>query len=478
MDTTETFVRPTTQLVPEAVTLSPFDQFNGRHYSPLFWVFKQPDRKLSEVMIAELKEGLARLLSEIPFLTGNVMTQDESRDLLTLEIPEDGGVLFKVKRMVDADYGPVLDFEELERADFPVDAFNPMVLCPGSFLPDDIAPCLLIQVNLIRGGLVLVTNLHHSVVDGEGAMTIISQWAKHVAAVSEGRVLPESDLLPAEALDRTVLFPENKSRCELSDFSSFQDGRDLSLIGESCWNVGERMGMTGGKEAKPVKGVSWCFSKENLRQIEEKAMPRDPNIPKMTESSVLSAFIFRHYTLARHLDQQGIDEASFHYPCNIRSRIEPSLHPQYLGNSVVPSRTLLPLSEIRSSSEDTLYRIASAISSSIDWWSSDKIWELIGAMEAWPRVTEIERTMDLNCKTDLHVTNLSAFTVLDSYWGPNLRNIVAFKPPAMALLDGYGLIMPRCPDGGLEVILYMDVGTLEVLKEDQEFTQYARLVCA
>lgn len=478
MATTETFVRPTTQLVPEALTLSPFDQFNGRHYLPLFFLFKQPDHKLSEVMISELEEALARLLSEIPLLAGNVMTQDESRDLLTLEIPEDGGVLFKVKRMVDADDGPVLDFEELERADFPVDAFNPMVLCPGSFLPDAVAPCLLIQANLIRGGLVLATHLHHSIVDGEGAMTIMCQWAKHVTAVSGGRVLPESELLPAEALDRTVLFPENESRCQLCDFSSFQDRRGLSLIGESCWNVGERMEMTGGAKAKPVKGVSWIFSKENLRQIEEKAMPGDPNIPKMTESSVLSAFIFRHYTLARHLDQQGIDEASFHYPCNIRSRIEPSLHPQYLGNSVAPSRTLLPLSEICSSGEDTLHRIASAISSSIDWWSSDRIWELIGAMEAWPRVTEIERTMDLNCKTDLHVTNLSGFSMLDSYWGPNLRNIVAFKLPAMALMDGYGLIMPRSADGGLEVILFMDVETLEVMKKDQEFTRYARFVCA
>lgn len=478
MATTETFVRPTTQLVSEAMILSPFDQFNGRHYLPLFWVFKQPDPKLSEAMISELQEGLARLLSEIPFLAGNVMTQDESRDLLTLEIPEDGGVPFKVKRMVDADDGPVLDFEELERADFPVDAFNPMIMCPGSFLPDAVAPCLLIQANLIRGGLVLATNFHHSIVDGEGAMTIISQWAKHVAAVADGRVLPESELLPAEALDRTVLFPENESTCKLSDFSSFQDGRALSLIGESCWNVGERMEMTGGKEARAVKGVSWFFTKEKLQEIEEKAMPGNPNTPKMTESSVLSAFIFRHYTLARHLDQQGIKEASFHYPCNIRSRIEPSLHPQYLGNSVAPSRTLLPLSEIRSSDEDALYRIALAISSSIDWWTSDRIWELIGAMEAWTRVTEIERTMDLNCKTDLHVTNLSSFPVLESYWGPHLRNIVAFKLPAMALMDGYGLIMPRCADGGLEVVLYMDVETLKVLREDKEFTQYARFVCA
>ena len=46
----------------------------------------------------------------------------------------------------------------------------------------------------------------------------------------------------------------------------------------------------------------------------------------------------------------------------------------------------------------------------------------------------------------------------------------------MALMDGYGLIMPRRADGGLEVILYMDVDTFEVLKEDKEFTRYARFV--
>jgi hypothetical protein len=455
------------------MTLSPFDQFNGRHYLPLFSIFKQPDHKLFDVIISELEEGLATLLSEIPFLAGNVMIGDESRDLLTLEIPEDGGVLLKIRRMVDADDGPVLDFEEMELGGFPVSALNPAVMCPRSFLPDATAPCMQVQVNLIRGGLVLAMHFHHSVVDGEGAMAIINQWAKHVRAVSDFQILPESDLLPAEAFDRTVLFPENSARSKLCDFVSFQDGRDMSPDGDSCWNVGERMEVTG---AKIANGVSWYFTKENLQQIEEKAMPRNPDDPKMTESSVLSAFVFRHYTLARRLEQQGIDEASYHYPCNIRSRIEPPLHPQYLGNSVVPSRTLLPLSEILSSDEDTLYRIASAISSSIDWWSSDKVWELLGAMEAWPRVGDIERTMDLNCKTDFHLTNLSAFPILGNYWGPKMGSLISFKLPAMALMDGYGLIMPRYADGGLEVILYMNADTLEALKEDKEFTQYARFV--
>ncbi|KAI9744293.1 MAG: hypothetical protein M1818_002445 [Claussenomyces sp. TS43310] len=478
MATTETFVRPATQLVPEIMTLSPFDQFNGRHYLPLFSLFKQPDHKLFDGLISELEEGLSRLLSEVPFLAGNVMLEDETRDLLTLEVPEDGGVLLKVRRMIDEEDGPVADFEQLERDGFPVSAFNPMVMCPRSYLPDAVAPCLLVQANLIRGGLVLAMHFHHSIVDGEGAMTIINRWAKHVAAVSDGRILPESDLLPAEALDRTVLFPENDASCELSDFASFQDGRELCLNGESCWNVGERMEMTADEDVKVVKGVSWYFTKERLQQITDKAAPSNANSPKMTESSILSAFIFRHYTLARRLEQQGVDEASYHYPCNIRSRIEPSLHPQYLGNSVVPSRTLLPLSDIVSAEAETLYRIASAISGSIDWWSSDKIWEVLGAMEAWPRVRDIERVMDLNCKTDLHLTNLSTFPILDSYWGPKMGNMIAFKLPAMALMDGYGLIMPRFADGGLEVILYMDVGTLKVLREDKEFTQYARFVCA
>ena len=470
-------MRPSTQLVPEAMLLSPFDQFNGRHYLPLFCLFRQPDPKLSETIVSEFEEGLARLLTEIPFLAGNVMIEDESRDLLTLEIPKDGGVILKVKRMEDANDGPVLDFEELERDGFPVSALNPMIMCPRSFLPDPVAPCLQVQINLIRGGIVLATHFHHSIVDGEGAMTIINRWGTHVTAVSEGRIVPESDLLPAEALDRAVLFPENDSRCKLYDFSSYQDGRDMPPEGESCWNVGERMEMTDSEDAKTVKGVSWYFTKENLEQIEEKATPKNLKDPKMTEGSILSAFIFRHYTLARRLEQKGITEASYHYPCNIRSRIEPALHPQYLGNAVAPSRTLLPLSEIFSSDEAALYRIASAISGSIDWWSSDKIWELLGAMEAWPRVREIERTMDLNCKTDFHLTNLSGFPILDVSWGPKMGNMIAFKLPVMALVNGYGLIMPRLPDGGLEIILYMDVETLEVLKEDKEFTRYARFVC-
>jgi len=476
MATTETIVRPSTPIVPEKMMLSPFDQFNGRHYLPLFCLFRQTDPKLTDVILSELEEGLSRLLSEIPFLAGNVLLDDEERDLITAEIPEDGGVIFKVKRMEDPAEGPVLDFAELEREGFPVSALNPVVMCPMPFLPDPVAPCLLVQVNLIRGGIVVATHFHHSVVDGEGAMAAIMQWGKHVTAVAEGRFVPESGLLPPEAVDRTVLYPEKAPKMRLCDFPSYQDGREMPADGESCWNVGERMEMTDPEKAKIVRAVNWYFTKEDLQQIEEKAVPKNPNDPKMTESSILSAFVFRHYTKARRLEEKGVKEASYHYPCNIRSRIEPSLDPQYLGNAVAPSRTLLPLSEVFSTDDDALYKIDAAISGSIDWWTSENIWELLGALEAWPRVRDIERTMDLNCQTDFHLTNLSGFPILEISWGPRMGNLVSFKLPAMALVNGYGLIMPRLLGGGLEVILYMDVDTLNVLKADQEFTQHARLV--
>ena len=474
------YVRPNAPLVPETIKLSPIDQYTIRVYIPALLFFKLTANASREVIFSELQQGLASLLDDIPVLTGNVIVEDEARDTVQLDIPEGAGVLFKVKEMVEAGEGPVLDFDELEKARFPSSLLKPSFLSPIHFVPEPVAPCFAVQANFIRGGLVLAMYAHHTVMDGVAMATIWKTWSKHVAAISEARILPTSASFPAEALERSPLFQGMGSRRKLTDFPGFEEARRLSRTdsGPPESDVAPNMETSNHTVQSPALTIAyWYISRDKLRKLEEKAKPTNPKESKRTESNVFSAFVWRHYSRARRLEQRGVKTVAFFTPCDARARLDPPLHPDYPGNAVVHSRAELPIAELFSSKPDALYRIASLISDSIDWWSSDTIWELLSAMEAWPRVGDAERSMDVTCKTDLEITNTSSFPLFTSYWGVHLGNPCAFRIPGIYVLDGQVAILPRLPDGGLEFITYLDVEALELLKADREFTSYAQFQC-
>jgi len=484
MATESIFIRPNTLLVPETVKLSPIDQFTIRVYTPALLLFRLSANASRAVVSSELQRGLASLLDDIPILAGNVITEDETRGTVQLDIPENAGVLFKVKEMVDAEKGPVLDFAELEKACFPSSSLDPSLLSPIHLVPEPVAPCLAVQANFIRGGLILATYVHHSVADGAALGTFWKAWSRHTAAVSEARLIPTSESFAFEALERSPLFQGTRSRRKLTDFPGFKETRRPITADSGTSPLYVAPGSKASTEAKtatklpPKLAIAyWYISRDKLRKLEEMAKPKDPKESRRTESEVLSAFIWQHYSGARCLLERGVETVAFFMPCNGRARLDPPLHPDYLGNAVVHSRAELPIAELFSSEPDALYRIASVIGASVDWWSSDTIWDLLGAMEAWPRVGDVERSMDITCQTDLEITNTSPFPLYDTYWGANLGNPQIFRMPAIFVLDGQVNILPRWLDGGLEFITYLDVETLDRLRADKEFAEFAQFRC-
>ena len=473
----DTYVRPNFPLVPETINLSPFDQFIGRHYSPVLLIFETAPDSSFEIIISELRQGLAKLLNDMPFLASNVVVSDPSRDYLELEIPEDAAVLFRVREMTEPGEGPVLNFAELQRTWFPTSVLESSHLSPISLDPAAVAPCLSVQATFIQGGLILAAYLHHSVVDGDGAGVLFNRWAKYVKAISEGRILSNSDPFDENALDRSPLFPIHPPRNKLYDFPGFQNG-DESEEGGRWWSAGQRMAMYEREQGEKTKVAHWYFTKEKLMELQEMAKPKNPKDGIMTEGTILTAFIWKHFTIARRLKEQGISKVSCHNPCSIRARLEPQLHSDYLGNAVVPSKAELPITELLSSDPDTLYRVAAALRLSIDWWTSDRIWGLLGAMEAWPRVRHIERIMDLNYKVDLHITNVSGLSLMKLHWGNNLGPVRSFSMPSMSMMPGFGMVMPRDPDGGLLVMLFTEQDSHERLILDQDFLKFAEFKCS
>lgn len=473
MATSSDYVRPNVSLVPEIMKLSPFDQYTIRVYIPALLFFKLESESTRDVICSDLRAGLASLVDDMPFLAGNVILDDEERGSIQVDIPDDAGVLFKVEEYLGEMKRPVLDFKELEKNGFSSSLLDPSVLAPLHFVPEASAAVLAVQVNFIKGGMILALYAHHSVVDGVAMATIWKRWSMHVAAASEARILPSSEAFPTEALERSPLFHGMGTRRKLHDFPGFTEIPKLSSEQDVVLNGGEK----GNSAEPPALAIAyWYISQENLRALEAKVKPMS-NMAGVTEGNVFSAFVWQHYSRARRLEQRGIKNVAFFMPCDARARLDPPLHPSYPGNAVIHTRTEVPISELYSSEPEALYRLATRISDSIEWYSSDKIWELLSAMEAAPRISDVQRSMDVTCKTDLEITNTSSFPLFSLHWGENLGSPYVFRVPGIHVLDGQVAILPRLADGGLEFITYLDVEALAHLKADADFTKFAQFRC-
>ena len=475
MDISYTLVRSSTPLVPEIIKLSPIDQFTNRVYTPTLLFFKFDAEALREAICSDLQHGLANLINDVPFIAGNVVLEDEETGNLQIEIPEDAGVMFKVREMLDLRKGPVLEFQDLEQAGFSSSLLDPSQLGPIHFIPESVAPVLAIQANIISGGMILAFYIHHSTTDGIGVMALWKRWSRYVSAEIASCAMPTSESFPEEILDRSMLFPDTGTWRSLHDFPGFAKAGKPAPVEDQA---PEQKNSHLVHQLSVLTIAYWYISPSKVRALEEAAKPSDNGGGSFTLSYVLSAFLWQHCMRAKGLEQRGIKSVSIFVRCNIRRRIEPPLHPQFMGNAVVHCRAEVPLDELIASKPGTLYRIASLVNDGVEWYSSDRIWELLAAMSATPRLGDTEPIMDEFSETNFKITDMSLVPLHDIQWGSRMGNTCAMRMPGIFILDGQAIIFPRLPDGGIEFSTHLTVGALDALKADTEFTRYIQFRCS
>ena len=144
------------------------------------------------------------------------MPDCEEQDTIQLEILDDAGVWFYSQEL------PEIDYYALERREFPPSAFPLLSLMPEPRVHrSERSPVLTVLATFIAGGLLLTFNNHHSVMDGARMATLTKTFAKHVAALSDGRFLSSEDAFLEEALDRSNIFGSS-GRKQVCDFPNYR----------------------------------------------------------------------------------------------------------------------------------------------------------------------------------------------------------------------------------------------------------------
>jgi hypothetical protein len=466
-----TFVTPSLPLTPDWMKLPALDQIESRVIIPVVLVFQLSSPACREPLLRDLKISLANTIEELPYIAAHVVPDCDEQGTIQLEISDDAGVWFHSQEM------PELEYDALERRRFPCSAFpfsSSMIPEPRLHHPQR-SPVLTMLATFITGGLVLAFNIHHSVSDGSGVRPLIKVFAKHLAALSEGRFVSAADIFPDETLDRSIIFGGSgrKHICDIPNyrvsetyrFSRERELLEASLAGDEKHAVLQQLQLS-----------QWAISDEALLSVREAAshLHGNESSPVLTDHAILCAVLWRHVSRARLLSSSGTATSSFVSVVNVRRRMDPPLSSEYTGNAVVHAKTSAAVSDVESAEPGTLYELAQEIAHAIEWWTSERIWELIGAINSCEMVSKIEPDLDSFQGPDLEVSNIAEMgDLFELDWGRRLGTMKACRCAYVPFKDGWILILPRKKGTDLELLLALEKDVINRLKQDKEWLALA-----
>ncbi|KAK2761662.1 hypothetical protein FQN54_001490 [Arachnomyces sp. PD_36] len=469
MDWQSTFVRPSVPLIPGWIQLSALDQLENRFIVPAVLIFHVSSPALRQPLLQDLKAGLADTIGNISFLAANVVPDCGEKDTIQLEIPDDAGVWFYSQEV------PEIDYYELERRKFPPSALPLLSLMPEPRVHhSERSPVLTVLATFITGGLLLTLNNHHSVMDGAGMANLTKVLGKHVAARSEGRFLSSENAFPDEALDRSSIF--GSGRKQVCDFSNYRLSKTYRCAVERELIDAAIAGDHPKRQTlQKLQFSHWFISDESMRTLREATLPQSKGQPVLTDNTIMCAALWRHISRARQLSSRGIVTNSFVNTINVRRRMDPPLPLEYLGNAVVHAKTTAATADVESSETGMLYKLAKQITDAIEWWTSERIWELIGAIESSRIVSKIEPNMDNFQGPDLEVTStadMGNISLVD--WGCELGRLKALRYAYVPVKDGWVNVLPQRKDAGIELLVGLEKSTIQHLRQDKEWLHLAQ----
>ena len=463
---TKDLVRPNKPLIPMREPILPLDQYMVRVILPMMCLFQLESPLLRPAIITNLKAGLASTLDEMTFLAALIIPESKERGSIQLEYDTDeAGVWFYTQELLGFDY------DALASRGFPFSALPPTKFVPHPRGHTERCPVLTVLVTFIARGVVVTFNGHHAVMDAQGFGTFAQTWAKHVAAESEGRMVPEGERLTGAMLDASSTLGAPSSR-SLDEFPPYKIAETTAF--EKTQREVLEVAVCGDHEKLEslIRLSHWYLSEENLISLVHRAVETNSSRPAVTENALVSALIWRHITKARRLSASGVARSSLYTSVNVRRRMDPPLAIEYPGNAIVLGTATASPSELESSS--ALYAIARKIGDSIDWWTPNRIWELTGAIDACDSVAN---RLIPAMRYDVLVTSPSrlADVLRSSTWGSELGSIKALRFAFPAFMDGFATYLPGL-DGGLDIMIWTNEEVSERLKQDNEWAEWVKPV--
>ncbi|CAI7658334.1 unnamed protein product [Penicillium bialowiezense] len=446
-------VRPIRPIIPGVDKLGPLDQYTVRMYMPMACLFHVDSPELRSTILKNLQTSLSRTIEDVKFLAATIVPECEETDTIQLQYEENCGVIESIN------YQDLLETHLLCSREF-VERY-----IPEPRLHDhDRAPVFSAQATFINGGLVLAFSPHHSIMDAQGFATVMDLWAKHAAADSDDRILGDEARPTRETMD--PYFAGGPGYMKREDFAPYQTPGGVE------YGVRQAQIMASSLAGdSTLKTSHWLMSPDDVARLQVMAVPPSTDLPTETANSVVAAFIWQKLSAAWHKSGHEDASSALFSAVNVRRRMDPPMPPDYMRNAIVLSRAQADAKNLHAPSSDVIYDLARKISTSVDYWTPEQIYDLMSAIESWPK-TNARLFPPLNL--DIFLTSPASLgkQIWESKWGQQLGAVKAIRCAANAYLDGMVIMMPTA-DGGRDIMIFTMEEVLSELKADAEWTSRA-----
>ncbi|EAQ87857.1 hypothetical protein CHGG_04476 [Chaetomium globosum CBS 148.51] len=473
-----TTVKPSVPVGEEVIHLSALDQQAQRHYAKPLLFFELDHEGPNDPVLEHLKKSLSVALSEAPDFASTVAPLPGStRKELQLQLNPKSGASWRVfdhTAEVNKGAWSYGSFQELAAKHFSLSDVPTELLVDSTLvdIPEDVQelPALSIQLNLIKGGIILAICWHHTVSDARGFNVLLNSWARHTKE-SMLRGEPDDAIIPAEeARDRWRL-DHGAANATIAQIPEYVvDANARSPRSAASLHLLDREDPLGA----PFQISTWYLSSESLQSLRD-SLGADGNSGAFTPVEAVSALFWKHISRARGLLDRSEEGATslFTTRLEFRARLLPPLSGDYIGNICEPNaHARLPLSELCSPATGTsLAKVASAIRAATEAVDDAAVRTYIGLINTLPAVTDLTWNYNGFPGPDFGVTDVSGLDICRTDWGPSLGAPVCLR---LAYREG-GLLylFPIDPQGGLEVQALCEPDALEKLKADEGLAKFA-----
>lgn len=381
--------------------------------------------------------------------------------------------------IVDAEDN-IASFDELNKRHFPMSELDARKVLPkfvlgkSTFSPlsengEDKQPICVLQLNFIKGGLIIGVAIHHSCSDGPGADGFLTTWAESAAAAAKRK--------PFRPID-----PANLDRSQLSASVQPSSVQWEQLDGKfPIWKD-----MKGPMPPPPpdfkmpaLASRMWHFPAAALRQLKADASPAKESEDGAWISTydAVVALIWKRVTLARLpvLNPGPDSESMLAHAFNTRQRMNPPLPDRFLGNATaVPRTDSIPVHFI--TEDDNLSRLATLVRKATNTITPQYLEEL----NQWVAGIQDRRWIVANSNNFLGMDFLaSSWQSMNAYtkhdFGFGLPRALRWPNPPF---EGYLFLFPSRAhlvggNEGLEVCICLEEKTADRLIADEGMLKYA-----
>ncbi|KAL8947971.1 MAG: hypothetical protein Q9222_005800 [Ikaeria aurantiellina] len=442
--------------------LSLFDQLPFmRSYTQMLLCFPlAPEIDRSDV-VRTLQQSAAKLLQAIPSLAGQVdIHKDE-----TVSVPNSG--TFRVVPYNHPDGSPVrvkvLDdftsYEELRKSKVPASALDQAMTAPTKGLPyhppdADVTPTFIIQANFIPGGLLLDFSGMHNLMDATG----LGQIIKIFAGICRGESASQADVQAANC-DRAqldiCLKQSQPETHEPETPKKPEEDKKQQLEGEP-----------------PVIWSSFSISASDVNHLkEEGSKDLKSTIRWITTNDVITAWVWKAVTKARlsHIDTTA--ETLLIRAVSGRRILNPPLPPGYIGNVVTASKHKVSVQDLV---DEPLSKTTQDVREATNAVDDHALRAFASTVQATPDRNKISFDMDAPDR-DFLVSSWAALPVYQDF-GSILGKPDFVRRPTGAPWNGVCYVLPKNPDGSIDVLLSLREDDMRRLRDDEQFKAVAEYI--